>query len=89
MAARSLQQFRTKVTCSECDNLFEEPVTLSCLHSYCKKCLVEVLEKNGEATTESLGQSIRENLKANACDPNLCEELNKLNVSTCLMNHTM
>lgn len=37
-----------KVTCSICSEIFTDPKTLPCLHSYCTKCITQLYEKSEE-----------------------------------------
>ena len=45
MAENTLTKFREELTCSLCRELFKEPKTLSCLHSFCEKCLSGHIQK--------------------------------------------
>ena len=38
------QKLEEELTCSSCGNLFLEPKTLSCLHTFCTKCIHDRLD---------------------------------------------
>ena len=44
-AENALTKFKEELTCSLCSDLFKEPKTLSCLHSFCEKCLSDHIQK--------------------------------------------
>ena len=44
-AENTLTKIREELTCSLCRELFKEPKTLSCLHSFCEKCLSGHIQK--------------------------------------------
>ena len=39
------EKIRQEVTCVICCELFEDPKSMPCLHTYCKKCLMEAVAK--------------------------------------------
>ena len=41
----SLKNFRQELTCSVCKDLFKEPKTLHCLHTFCEECLSDHIKK--------------------------------------------
>ena len=41
----SLELPTSATVCSHCNNLFVDPRLLPCLHSFCKKCLLELIKK--------------------------------------------
>uniref|UniRef100_A0A1X7TGV4 RING-type domain-containing protein n=1 Tax=Amphimedon queenslandica TaxID=400682 RepID=A0A1X7TGV4_AMPQE len=47
------------MTCEVCSEYYTDPLMLPCLHSFCKKCLIKVKEKQGSADTS---------LKCPTCD---------------------
>ena len=40
------QQIQEEITCSICRELFTDPKTISCLHTFCKQCIEKSLESN-------------------------------------------
>ncbi|KAK3106254.1 hypothetical protein FSP39_016140 [Pinctada imbricata] len=36
-----------ELTCPICLEMFEDPVTLACMHSYCRHCLESILKSSG------------------------------------------
>lgn len=44
-AARHWEQVDQRLSCPVCLDRFDDPRLLDCTHSYCKKCLVNVLTK--------------------------------------------
>ena len=45
MAAKFPQDFEDHVTCPICLGQYQDPRLLHCLHTYCKGCLEELLNK--------------------------------------------
>ena len=39
------EKVRQEVTCAICLELLDDPKSMPCLHTYCKKCLMEALTK--------------------------------------------
>jgi len=60
----TLEKFREELTCSICTNLFEEPKTLNCLHTFCLQCIEKHVEKR--PLDHESGDS-RENLTCPLC----------------------
>ena len=44
------KQMKELLTCSICDETLEEPRTLGCFHSFCKKCLAKYVESQRKIT---------------------------------------
>jgi len=42
------QQIEEEITCSICGDLFTEPKTIPCLHTFCKRCIERSIECNKE-----------------------------------------
>ena len=40
------QQIEEEITCSICGDLFTDPKTISCLHTFCKQCIERSIESN-------------------------------------------
>ena len=40
------QQIEEEITCSICRDLFTDPKTISCLHTFCKQCIEKSVESN-------------------------------------------
>ena len=40
------QQIEEEITCSICGNLFTDPKTIPCLHTFCKQCIEKSIESN-------------------------------------------
>ena len=40
------QQIKEEITCSICRDLFTDPKTISCLHTFCKQCIEKSVESN-------------------------------------------
>ena len=40
------QQIKEEITCSICGNLFTDPKTIPCLHTFCKQCIEKSIESN-------------------------------------------
>ncbi|XP_065890528.1 E3 ubiquitin-protein ligase TRIM33-like isoform X2 [Dysidea avara] len=43
--ASNWEKVRQEVTCAICLELLDDPKSMPCLHTYCKKCLMEALAK--------------------------------------------
>ena len=40
------QQIEEEITCSICGDLFTDPKTIPCLHTFCKQCIEKSIESN-------------------------------------------
>ena len=60
--------------CPKCGNILREPKMLECLHSYCKECLVDIVQCESGEVERSL------KYPKMACSP-ICGQINDLNVS--------
>ena len=40
------QQIKEEITCSICGDLFTDPKTIPCLHTFCKQCIEKCIESN-------------------------------------------
>ena len=40
------QQIEEEITCSICGDLFTDPKTIACLHTFCKRCIEKSIESN-------------------------------------------
>ena len=46
--ATEWKQIEEEITCSICSDIFDEPKTLPCLHTFCKKCIQSLVERNNK-----------------------------------------
>ncbi|XP_065886762.1 E3 ubiquitin-protein ligase TRIM71-like [Dysidea avara] len=46
MASKEWRQIEEEITCSICGNLFTDPKTIPCLHTFCKRCIERSIESN-------------------------------------------
>ena len=51
-SGEELQQIEEEITCAICGNLFNDPKTIPCLHTFCKSCLERSIESNKKMATE-------------------------------------
>ena len=40
------QQIEEEITCSICGDLFTDPKTIPCLHTFCKQCIEKSIQSN-------------------------------------------
>ena len=45
-AEKEWQQIEEEITCSICGDLFTDPKTIPCLHTFCKQCIEKSIESN-------------------------------------------
>ena len=45
------QQIKDEITCSICGDLFTDPKTIPCLHTFCKQCIEKSIESNKKMTS--------------------------------------
>ena len=45
------QQIEEEITCSICGDLFTDPKTIPCLHTFCKQCIEKSIESNKKMAT--------------------------------------
>jgi len=45
------QQIKEEITCSICGELFTDPKTIPCLHTFCKRCIERSIESNKKMAT--------------------------------------
>lgn len=77
MASKYLQS--DFLTCFLCSELYEEPTTLPCLHSFCKKCIL----KNIQRQTSGVAK------KCPVCQETFDENLHKNNTNMFLKNRVV
>jgi len=46
-----LQQTKEEITCSICGDVFTDPKTIPCLHTFCKRCIERSIESNKKIAT--------------------------------------
>ena len=67
MASVQPQEINKQLRCAVCLTQFKEPKVLSCLHTYCKECLVKLMKKIGAdhvITCPECRQDVKVSLKA-------------------------
>ena len=53
ITSKSLEQLEREITCGVCQEHYNEPKILPCLHYYCKKCVLDLSQKAGPAKSFS------------------------------------
>lgn len=76
-ASKSLQS--DFLTCFLCSKFYEEPKTLQCLHSFCKKCILENIQQQNADTKEFTK-------KCPVCQDTFDENLQEKNTNKFLQN---
>jgi hypothetical protein len=51
MASNDLSSMETLITCSLCSKLYEDPRLLPCSHSYCFRCINQIITTNQDHFT--------------------------------------
>ena len=69
---KELLQIQKEITCLICGNFFTDPTTLSCSHTFCKRCIMNSLQQN--------------KLRNIACCPLCCEILSEEDVESIPIN---
>lgn len=49
---KSIEKYRQELTCTICRNLFKDPKTLDCLHTYCSTCLPKLIAYSSASSTD-------------------------------------
>ena len=80
----TLTKFKDELTCSLCNELFREPKTLSCLHTFCEECLSNHITKRVVDTDPQAGDS-REKVPCPLCQN--VQELPEADVKHVKTNH--
>ena len=64
---KTLAGFKQELTCSICSNLFTEPKTLACLHTFCEACLSKHIKKR-PLDDDSEPADVREKVPCPLCN---------------------
>uniref|UniRef100_K7F3K3 Uncharacterized protein n=1 Tax=Pelodiscus sinensis TaxID=13735 RepID=K7F3K3_PELSI len=74
-AAGPLQNIKAEVTCPICLELFRDPVTSECGHSFCRECIARHCQGDGDITCPQCQQKLQKgNLRPNLELRNMVEE---------------
>lgn len=77
LASKSIQS--NFLTCFLCSKLYEEPTTLQCLHSFCKKCILKNIQQQTSDVTK----------KCPVCQETTDENLEEKNTNMLLKNRVV
>ena len=80
----TLTKFKDELTCSLCNELFREPKTLFCLHTFCEECLSNHITKRVVDTDPQAGDS-REKVSCPLCQ--YVQELPEADIRYIKTNH--